>query len=167
MSTPVARNGLFAYLDTLAIKTTTIDHPATFTVEQSSGVDLGLVGDHTKNLFLKDDEGSLILVIAKSSTKVDLKKLAKRLGAGRFSFAKPDLLQASLGVAPGSVTAFAIMNDQAGRVKVIMDKDLEAATSVNCHPLENTATTNIALDDLLRFIRSTGHELKFMTLTGP
>ena len=167
MSTQVARNGLFAFLDTLAIKTTTVDHPATFTVEQSSGADLGLPGDHTKNLFLKDDDGTLVLVIAKSSIKVDLKKLAKRLNAGRFSFAKPDLLQTYLGVAPGSVTAFAIMNDQGRRVQVIMDKDLEAAVSVNCHPLENTATTNIALDDLLRFIRSTGHDLRFMTLTGP
>ena len=167
MTHPVARNGLFAYLDKLGIQTTTVDHSATHTVEQSSAVDLGLPGAHTKNLFLKDEDGALVLVIAKSSTTVDLKRLAKKLGGARFSFAKPDLLQAHLGVAPGSVTAFAIMNDQSHRVAVIMDKELEAAGSLNCHPLENTATTNIALADLLRFIASTGHELRFMTLTGP
>ena len=163
---PVSRTGLFESLKRLDIATTTIEHPATFTVEASSNVPIDLPGAHTKNLFLKDDEGTLVLVIAKSSTKVDLKVLAKRMGAGRFSFGKPDLLMEALGVTPGSVTAFAVINDQKRRVRVVMDSELGAHDSVNCHPLENTATTNIALADLLRFIRSTGHEPKTMTLTG-
>ena len=162
----ISRATLFETLKALGIETKTIDHPATFTVEESSTVPVDLPGAHTKNLFLKDEEGTLVLVIAKSSTKVDLKVLAKRLGTARFSFGKPDLLMQALGVTPGSVTAFAVINDEKRRVRVVIDSELGAHDSVNCHPLENTATTNIALADLLRFIRSTGHEPKTMTLTG-
>ena len=162
----ITRATLIETLQALGIETKTIDHPATFTVEESSTVPVDLPGAHTKNLFLKDEEGTLVLVIAKSSTKVDLKVLAKRLGTARFSFGKPDLLMQALGVTPGSVTAFAVINDEKRRVRVVIDSELGAHDSVNCHPLENTATTNIALADLLRFIRSTGHEPKTMTLTG-
>jgi Ala-tRNA(Pro) deacylase len=162
---PFSRDDLMAHLAEMNIATSTIDHPATFTVAESSTIDLSLPGAHTKNLFLKDDEGTLVLVIAKSSTKVDLKALSKRLGAGRFSFGKPELLMDALGVSPGAVTAFAVVNDTSRRVRVVFDQELMVEESVNCHPLENTATTNIARDDLLRFIRATGHEPKIMTLT--
>lgn len=164
---PLNRAGLMARLDELGLKTVTVDHPAVFTVEQSGAVELGLRGAHSKNLFLKDQASTLVLVIAKSTTKVDLKGLACKLGTSRFSFGKPELLMEVLGVTPGSVTAFAVANDVKGRVRVILDQELRGHDSVNCHPLENTATTNIALADLLRFIQATGHEPRFMTLTGP
>jgi Ala-tRNA(Pro) deacylase len=85
---------------------------------------------------------------------------------GRFSFGKPDLLLDALGVTPGSVTAFAVANDREGRVRVVVDEALMAEDSVNCHPLENTATTNIASNDLLRFIRSTGHDPSVVALSA-
>ncbi|WP_423415728.1 prolyl-tRNA synthetase associated domain-containing protein [Hyphomicrobium sp. B1] len=163
---PVTRQQLFQTLADLGIETETIDHPAVFTVAESDKVEISLPGAHTKNLFLKDDKGALFLVIANTETRVDLKALSKRLGAGRFSFGKPELLMESLGVTPGSVTAFATINDTGNRVKIIFDEALMAAPSVNCHPLENTATTNIARDGLLRFIRSTGHEPQVMVLTA-
>jgi Ala-tRNA(Pro) deacylase len=163
---PLTREQLFAVLGDLGIETKTVEHPPAFTVEESSSIQISLPGAFTKNLFLKDDEGTLVLVIAKTTTRVDLKALSRRLGAGRFSFGKPDLLMSTLGVTPGSVTAFAIINDTARRVKVVLDQDLMADDSLNCHPLENTATTNIARDDLLRFIRSTGHEPRIMALTA-
>jgi len=163
---PLTRDELLLRLNDLDIKTTTIDHPAVFTVAESATVEIPLPGAHTKNLFLKDDRSRLVLVIAKSATVVDLKGLAKRLGMGRFSFGKPELLMSTLGVTPGSVTAFAVANDVEGRVAVVVDEALMAHDSVNCHPLENTATTNIACEDLLRFIRSTGHEPRVMALTA-
>ncbi|MBX9683456.1 MAG: prolyl-tRNA synthetase associated domain-containing protein [Hyphomicrobium sp.] len=163
---PASRADLEARLAEMGIVVVTKEHAPAFTAAESSAVDLGLPGAHTKNLFLRDDEGTLVLVIAKSSTKIDLKALSKRLAAGRFSFAKPDLLMTYLGVMPGSVTAFAVINDPACRVKVIIDQELFASDSLNCHPLENTATTNIARDDLLRFIRATGHEPKVVTLAA-
>ncbi len=163
---PLTRQQLFATLAELGIQTQTIDHPAVYTVAESDKVDIPLPGAHTKNLFLKDDKGVLFLVIANSETRVDLKALSKRLGAGRFSFGKPELLMETLGVTPGSVTAFAVVNDTSNRVKIVVDEALMADATVNCHPLENTATTNIARDDLLRFIRTTGHEPRVMVLTA-
>jgi len=162
----LTRDELLRRLGDLGIATKTVDHPPAFTVAQSSGMDIPLPGAHTKNLFLKDEKGGLVLVVAKCTTVVDLKSLAKRLGMGRFSFGKPDLLLDVLGVTPGSVTAFAVANDREGRVRVVVDEALMAEDSVNCHPLENTATTNIASNDLLRFIRSTGHDPSVVALSA-
>mgnify|MGYP003468524520 FL=1 len=161
---PHNRATLLDHLAAMGITTTTVDHPAVHTVAESSTIESPLPGAHTKNLFLKDEDGTLLLVVAKSSTKVNLKQLARNIGTGRLSFGKPELLMEVLGVTPGSVTAFSIINDKNNRVRVIMDQELAAHDSVNCHPLENTATTNIALADLLRFIRETGHEPKTLGL---
>ncbi len=163
---PATRQDLFARLAQLAIATRTVEHEPLFTVAESGRIERELPGAHTKNLFLKDDDGELFLVIAQSSTRVDLKALARTLAAGRFSFGKPDLLMETLGVPPGSVTAFAVINDRARRVRVVIDAEVMRQPSVNCHPLENTATTNIARDDLLRFIRSCGHEPRIVALGG-
>ncbi len=163
---PATRQDLFARLAELGIATHTVEHEALFTVAESSQLERELPGAHTKNLFLKDEGGDLFLVVARSATKVDLKALARTLGAGRFSFGKPELLMEALGVPPGSVTAFAVINDGSGRVRMVIDAELMRHDSINCHPLENTATTNIARDDLLRFIRSCGHEPRIAVLGG-
>ncbi|MET0639874.1 MAG: prolyl-tRNA synthetase associated domain-containing protein [Hyphomicrobium sp.] len=163
---PLTRQQLLSTLADLGIKTVTVDHPAVYTVAESDKVEIPMPGAHTKNLFLKDDKGALFLVIANAETRVDLKVLSKRLGAGRFSFGKPDLLMETLGVTPGSVTAFAVVNDTGKRVNIVVDDALSREDTVNCHPLENTATTNIAREDLLRFIRTTGHEPRIVVLTA-
>jgi Ala-tRNA(Pro) deacylase len=163
---PATRQDLFGRLAELAIATQTVEHEAVFTVAESSKVEQELPGANTKNLFLKDEGGELFLVVAQAERRVDLKALAQTLGAGRFSFGKPELLLETLGVPPGSVTAFAVINDGAHRVCVVIDAELMACDSINCHPLENTATTNIARDDLLRFIRSCGHEPRIVALGG-
>jgi Ala-tRNA(Pro) deacylase len=146
--------------------TTTVEHPPVFTVAESTELERQIPGAHTKNLFLKDDRGALLLVIAMASTRVDLKLLSRTLEAGRFSFGKPELLAEILGVTPGSVTGFAVLNDREKRVAVVIDADLMQHQTINCHPLENTATTNIARDDLLRFIRACGHEPRMVNLAG-
>ena len=161
---PATRADLFSRLDQLGIATKTVDHAPVFTVAESEAIERDIPGGHTKNLFLKDNKGALFLVVAESHTKVDLKALAKRLGAGRFSFGKPDLLMEVLGVTPGSVTAFAAMNDRAGRIGVVVDQRLMQHETVNCHPLENAATTNIAREDLFRFLSASGHEPRVLPL---
>jgi Ala-tRNA(Pro) deacylase len=163
---PLSRQQLFDRLAELGIKSRTVDHEPVFTVAESGHLERQLSGAHTKNLFLKDDKGALFLVVAMSTTKVDLKALSRTLGAGRFSFGKPELLLETLGVTPGSVTAFAIANDAEHRVGVVFDAELMRHETVNCHPLENTATTNIAREDLLRFFRACGHEPRIVML-GP
>lgn len=162
----LTRAELFEILADMGIATTTTEHEAVFTVAESGTLHESLPGAHTKNLFVKDPDGTLLLIVANTETRVDLKASAKRLGVGRLSFGKPELLMSVLGVAPGSVTAFAIANDADKRITVVVDEALMSHETLNCHPLENTATTNIARDDLLRFIRATGHEPRITTLTG-
>lgn len=152
------RDELLARLATMGIVTATHDHPPVFTVEQAREHTYRLPGGHCKNLFLKDKKDRLWLVTLLDDRKVDLNALSKRLGAARFSFGRPELLREVLGVEPGSVTPLAIVNDTAGRVTHVIDSGLLSAGTVNCHPLQNDATTAIKSADLLRFVRETGHE---------
>lgn len=163
---PATRQELFERLAELGIRVTTTEHPPVFTVAESTALHRDIPGAHTKNLFLKDAKGRLFLVTAHVDTEVDLKGLHKRVGASRFSFGKPDLLMSVLGVPPGSVTPFALINDTDLRVRFLIDQALLQFDTINCHPLENTATTSIARDDLLRFIRSCGHTPGVADLTS-
>jgi len=107
----------------------------------------------------------MALVVAKEDTRVDLKALAKRLGFGRFSFGKPDLLMEVLGIEPGSVTAFALINESSSKVTaVVVDEALMGFDEVNCHPLVNSATTRIATTDLIRFMEACGHVPRILPL---
>ncbi len=160
----IDRKTLFARLDEIGIRSTTVEHPPMFTVAQSAALRETLPGAHTKSLFLVDKEGQMVLVVAKDDTRVDLKALAKELGFGRLSFGYAELLVKVLGVPPGSVTPFALINDTAGSVIVVVDRALMDFAEVNCHPLENTATTTLAMLDLLRFIKACGHEPRVFPL---
>jgi Ala-tRNA(Pro) deacylase len=156
---------LFRRLEELGIASTTVEHEPLFTVTQSQELRGTIPGGHTKNLFLKDKDGRLALVVAKEDAKVDLKGLAKRLGFGRFSFGKPELMMEVLGIEPGSVTAFALIHEASHRLDaVVVDEALLAFAEVNCHPLVNSATTRIRTDDLLRFMEACGHAPQIMPL---
>ncbi len=129
-----------------------------FTVEQSKVLRGQLPGAHTKNLFLKDKDGHMVLVVAKEDTQVDLKTLAKRLGLGRFSVGNPDLLKTVLGVHRGSVTPQALIHERSRDLAaVVVDEALTNHAEVNCHPLLMSATTRMATGDLLRFTKACGH----------
>jgi Ala-tRNA(Pro) deacylase len=162
---PADRKTLAARLAELGIMTTTVEHAPVFTVEESAALRTSIPGAHTKNLFLTDTDGRMVLVTAKDDTRVDLKALAKRLGAGRFSFGKAPRLEAVLGVSPGSVTPLALMNASAAGVTVVVDRALMDFAEVNCHPLENTATMRFVTADLIRFIRACGHEPLILPLS--
>lgn len=165
---PVTRSELMARLAQLGIATTTVEHEAVFTVAESSKLEHDIPGGHTKNLLLKDKRDRLYLVTALGSAVIDMKSLHKILGSDRLSFAKPDLLLEVMNVTPGSVTVFALINDIERRINVVLDARLMEHETINCHPLENTATTNIARDDLLRFIRACGHEPRILAVdTAP
>ncbi|MEO1543334.1 MAG: prolyl-tRNA synthetase associated domain-containing protein [Pseudomonadota bacterium] len=149
----------------LDIPFTTHEHQPVFTVAESEELHRQISGAHTKNLFLKDAKGKLFLVVASHETEVALKQLHKKVGAARFSFGKADLLQEVLGVTPGSVTAFAVMNDTDGQVQVVLDQSLMNSEIINAHPLKNNATTSIARNDLLRFLVAHQHDPTILDLT--
>lgn len=155
--TAATRQDLFDLLDRLGVPHRTHDHPPVFTVAESASIKLAMPGGHTKNLFLKDKNGRLLLLCALAETKIDLNALAKAMKAGRFSFGAPDLMQEALGVTPGSVTVFALINDRLGRVTLLLDDALFDVDPVNFHPLGNDATTAVSPGGLLRFLEETGH----------
>ncbi len=163
---PATREDLTHYLDGLGISARTVDHPPVFTVEEAQTLRGAIAGAHSKNLFLKDKKGALFLVVAREDAAIDLKRLHGRIGAsGRLSFGQAELLLDKLGVTPGAVTPFGLINDRPPSVRVILDAQLAAADTVNFHPLENTATTSLTSADLMTFIRATGHEPEIIDLT--
>jgi Ala-tRNA(Pro) deacylase len=163
---PATPEELFAYLDTLGIAHKTITHPAVFTVEEARDLRGAIAGGHTKNLFLRDKKGAAFLVVAPEQAAIELRALHRLLGAsGRFSFGSAALLHELLGVAPGSVTPFAAINDKDQRVTIVLDVALMAHEALNFHPLVNTATTTISRDGLLKFLAATGHEPRIEILS--
>ena len=155
---PVTRADLLARLADLGIVIETVDHAAVFTVAESAHVKGAIPGGHSKNLFLKDKKGRLFLVTAEGDAAIDLKTISEKIGgSGRVTFGRPELLMELIGVTPGSVTPFGIVNDLEGRVTVVVDAALLEHEILNFHPLENTATTSIRREDFLRFLEACGH----------
>lgn len=164
---PASPDDLFAFLDRLGVAHRTVTHPPLFTVEESQTLRGQIPGGHTKNLFLKDKKGLLFLVVALEDAVIDLKALHRRLGAsGRFSFGAAELMRETLGVEPGSVTPFGLINDTGQRVSVILDDAMMQHAHLNYHPLVNTMTTTIARAGLLRFIEATGHRPRIEAVSG-
>ena len=155
---PATRQDLFARLDGLSIAHRTTDHAPIFTVEEGRDIKASMPGGHTKNLFLKDKTGRLFLICALGDTQIKINKLHPHLGCKRLSFGKPELLLEHLGVTPGSVTLFSVINDTAGAVTLVIDKALIDHKIVNFHPLLNDATTAISSADMIRFAKDTGHD---------
>ena len=153
---PATEADLFARLDALGVAHATHEHRPVFTVGESADVKAAMPGGHTKNLFLKDKKGALFLLCAIAETVIDLNAVSKLIGAGRFSFGSGELLQDKLGVPPGSVTLFALINDPDQAVRLILDEALYAHDPVNFHPLRNSATTAISPGGMARFVASLG-----------
>jgi Ala-tRNA(Pro) deacylase len=163
---PASRADLFACLQRLGIETVTFEHPPLFSVEESRKLRGEIAGGHTKNLFLKDKKERVFLVVAEEDSEIDMKSLHKRIGSARLSFGRPELLLELLGVVPGSVTPFAVINDHDRLVSVVVDERLLTHARLNFHPLENTATSTIAREDFLTFLRHTGHEPSILRASG-
>jgi Ala-tRNA(Pro) deacylase len=161
---PLTPDGLFRRLDALGIAHRTYHHPPVFTVAEAVALRGSLPGGHCRSLFLKDKKSGLWLVVALEERPIDLKRLAASLGAPRFSFGNAELLHEVLGVRPGSVTPFALVNDTARRVTIVLDRTMLEHDPLNYHPLENDRTTAIAPAGLLRFIAACGHQPRIVDL---
>ncbi len=148
---------LHADLAALGIATAQVEHEAVFTVGESERLHREIAGAHTKNLFLKDAGGAFWLVTVPADARVDLKALPAAIGCKRVSFGKAEDMARLLAITPGSVSPLAAINDADGAVTVVLDAALADASSINVHPLRNTATLSIAADDLIRVLTHWNH----------
>lgn len=160
---PFTPEDLFQQLRDLGIEAKTARHPAVFTVDEAKALRGDLPGCHTKNLFLRDKKGTMWLVVCREDRAVDLKVLAQKLGSGRLSFGSPERLMKYLGVSPGAVTPFAVMNDKAGHVQVALDRGMLDQEPWNFHPLTNEMTTSIGASDMLHFLEAVNHSPEYLS----
>ena len=166
--TPHTKESLLQALSELGISHKTHEHPALHKVEDAQAWRASIDDQHAahcKNLFLKDKKGALWLIVAREETTIRLNQLSKHIGAARLSFANEELLYEILGVRPGSVTPFALINDRvAQRVNLVLDASMMAYEALNYHPLTNEATTLISKSDFETFIEWCGHTPQIVEL---
>jgi Ala-tRNA(Pro) deacylase len=154
---------IYNYLDSHDIQYDRHDHPPVFTCDDVNRLVPPLPGLKTKNLFICDNKGKQhFLVTVPDEKSVDLKSLGESLGVKKLRFASADRLARHLKLEPGAVTILGVVNDEAGQVGVVVDKAIWEADALQCHPLVNTATLVIPLDDLRRFLEATGHSATVM-----
>jgi Ala-tRNA(Pro) deacylase len=162
---PASPTALLARLDAMHIGHSTHRHAPVFTVEEAQRLKGDLPGAHTKNLFLRDKKGSMWLVVALFDREVDLKAVGPQVDArGRLSFGSADRLMRYLGVIPGSVTPFAVINDKGGHVRVALDRGLRQQEVWNAHPLDNAMTTAVRGEDMIRFLEAMDHPPRWVDL---
>jgi len=176
MESAVAEEKLFDFLSALGISTETYQHTPVFTVEEAqaarSTVPGGMAGGHAKSLFIRDKKKRRALVMVHEDRRVDLTSLAQLIGLNRVSFGSKNSLMDMLGVIPGSVTPFSLVNAQvkdgaAPQMIVALDKKLMAEDPLWFHPLHNAATTAIAGRDLINFIKACGYAPLVIDLDSP
>ena len=156
---------VYEVLDRLGIAYSKLEHPPVFTVEQAEKHWGSITGAHCKNLFLRNKKGNRhYLVILESSKSADLKALAKQLGEDRLSFASPERIMRYLGLEPGAVSPFGLINDNQKEVRVVIDQDLKNADRINFHPNVNTATIGIDFTDFEKFLVWCENNLLYLKL---
>ncbi len=149
---------LYTLLEAHGIAYSHHTHPALFTVADSQALRGELPGGHVKNMFMKDKKGAIWLATCLEDRRIRIRDLEKEIGAKGLSFGREELLWEVLGVRPGAVTPFGLINDRAQRVRVALDAQMLARDPLNFHPLHNEATTAISKDGFLNFLALTGHQ---------
>lgn len=165
-ATPMSCADLHARLDMLGVAHETMGHRPVFTVEEARRLRGRIPGAHSKNLFLRDKKERHWLVSCRSDRAVDLAWLAGRLGTKRLTFCSPRRLAGYLGVRAGAVSPFAVLNDRAGVVKVALDEELLENPPLNFHPLDNSKTTSVSKQGLLRFLAAEDHPPRIIRFPG-
>jgi len=153
-SDPALPDDVFARLNELGIEHHSVSHRPLRTVEDSKSVRDGVPGGYSKNLFLRNKKGRMILVTLHEDRVVNLKALGELLEMGKPSFASPQRLMKFLGVIPGAVTPLAVINDTGRQVTAILDRQLLDLHPLHFHPCDNSMTTTLGASDLLQYMRS-------------
>lgn len=152
-----------AHLAGLGILFERYEHPPVATVEQAERYWSAIDATHCKNLFLRNQKGNRhYLIIVVYSKRVDLRGVADQIGDGKLSFASPERLMTFLGVTPGSVSPFGLINDRDHQVRVYLDRDLKSAARLSFHPNVNTATLTISAADFERYLAACANAVQYI-----
>ena len=156
---------LEARLRALGIASTRYEHPPIMTAEAAVEHWAGIDAAHCKNLFMRNQKGTRhYLVILGYLKRANLRAVSDQVGDGKLSFASPERLMAQLGVTPGSVSPFGLINDADHDVRVVIDRDLQSAERISFHPNINTATIVVAWPDFLRFLAACGNPVQYVSV---
>ena len=162
---PITSNDLTQYLDEIGIEYKIFDHDPIFTVAEGEHLKVNIPGVHCRNLYMRDKKKNNYLLVLANETEVDLKKLSDLFESGRLSFGSSDRLWEHLGIRPGSVNPFTIMNDTNDKVRLFLDADMMDAEIVNYHPMDNAQTISLKPSDLIKFIESLHHNYTIIDLS--
>ena len=158
------KNSLINLLESNSISYKITEHKPLFTVEDSKNLRGSIDGAHSKNLFLKDKKNNFFLVSFIEDIIADLKKASVPLNSKKLSFANEDYLMNILGIKPGSVSPFGLLNDREKKVKFFFDQEFMQYEIVNFHPLINTSTVSIAPNDLINLIEYHHSKVEFINM---
>ncbi|MFC1854589.1 prolyl-tRNA synthetase associated domain-containing protein [Candidatus Dependentiae bacterium] len=147
---------LFKFFDKHNIKYKNHKHNRIFTTKDRIEIDTPIPGAHTKNLFLRNKSGDFWL-ISMLHERLDIKKFQQIVDSGKLSFASPQMLMEKLGIEPGSVTPFALLNQTSQGIAVILDEKMMEHETLNFHPMRNDMTTSVSKDDFIKFVKLCGH----------
>lgn len=154
-----------ARLTELGVPFTSHHHPPVATVEEASAHWAGIDATHCKNLFLRNQKGDRhYLVVLVASKKADLRAVAAQIGDGKLSFASPERMMSHLGLTPGSVSPFGLINDRDHAVRVVLDRDFQSAARLAFHPNINTATFTVSRADFMKFLEACGNPVQQVTI---
>jgi Ala-tRNA(Pro) deacylase len=149
---------LYTLLDQLQIHYEYIEHPPVHTVEEAMKYWSGIDSGHCKNIFIRNHKGDRhYLVILYYSSKLNIRELEQKLRQGKLSFASDRRLMNYLGLTPGSVSPFGLINDVGHHVHLFIDKTLLSHERLSFHPNTNTASLIIPREGLFRFLEHTGN----------
>jgi len=156
-SDPMTSDQLLAKLDAEGIIHHTVDHAPMWTVDDAKAIRAPCDYGHTKNLFVRNKKGDMWLLCLHEDRRVDLKSVARKLGTNRFSFASHQRMMQYLGVIPGAVSVFSVLNDVTFQVRLLVDEMLMDHPALHVHPLINTRTTTVDRQALFDFLECNGH----------
>ena len=152
------------FLDAQHIPYQRVEHPPVYTCEEAERLRPKLPGVSIKNLFLRDRQGAVYLVVTACEKKLDLKKLGQQMGAAKLHFGSEDKLWEVLGLTRGSVTVMGLINDAEHRVQLWVDAEIWQEDNFLCHPLVNTATLLLSKSSLERFFEISGHPINLVEM---
>jgi Ala-tRNA(Pro) deacylase len=155
---------LLEFLDAQHIPYQRVEHPPVYTCGEAERLRPRLPAVSTKNLFLRDRQGTFYLLMTACEKKLDLKRLGQQLGASKLHFASEETLQELLNLTRGSVTVLGLINDTGHRVQLWIDAEIWRQESFLCHPLVNTATLLLSKSSLERFFELCGHSINLIEM---